>query len=75
MKTLAPALTISIAFYGMLILLLSSSSYGYDALTHETLNSDVDTNEIVFEFEEEAYIDDIPFDTKTIAFDHLNGNN
>jgi hypothetical protein len=75
MKTLAPTLTISIAFYGMLLLLLSTISFGFDMMAHETITPEADTNEIVFEFEEEAYIDDIPFDTKTIAEEYLKGEN
>lgn len=71
MKTLAPTLTISIAFYGMLLLILSSISYGFDVMANDHLNTDATPKEIVIEFEEEAYIDDIPFDTKAIAEAYL----
>jgi hypothetical protein len=75
MKTLAPTITISIAFYGMLIFMLSTISFGFNVMTDEPVHLDANLKEMVIDFEEEAYIDDIPFDTKRIAEDYLKEEN
>ena len=69
MKTLAPSLTISIVIYGVLIILISGIALGFKIHPNEPNDSDLNLQEIVFE--EEAYIDDIPFDTKSIAENYL----
>lgn len=71
MKTLAPTITISLAFYGVLLILILSISTGFDIVPNENANTDLSSKEMLIDFEEEEYIDDIPFDTKLIAKGHL----
>ncbi len=71
MKTLAPTLTISLFFYGTLLLLISSFTLDFESNMDEPVNSGSNLQEVVFDFEEENYINDIPFDTKSIADDYF----
>ena len=66
MKTLAQSLTVTTSIYSFLIILLASfMALGADLETDPP--AEAPATEMVFDFEEEAYIDDIPFNTETIA--------
>ena len=67
MKTIAQSLTVSVAIYTVLFLLIASVAFGSELNLNN--NSKVVPPEIVFE--DEAYIDDIPFDTQAIAEAYL----
>jgi len=67
MKTTAQSLSISVAIYTTLFLLIASVAFGSEL--KPDINNEVATPEIVFE--EEEYIDDIPFDTQAIAEAYL----
>jgi hypothetical protein len=68
MKTLIQSLTIQIAIYSVLFLLLAGIAYGADLNTNPPYTAEVMVEE--FAMEDEAYIDDIPFDTKAISANH-----
>jgi len=63
MKNIAQSLTVSAALYTLLFLLIASIAFGSELKLNN--NSKVVPQEIAFE--EEEYIDDIPFDTEAIA--------
>ena len=63
MKTAAQSLSVSVAIYATFFLFFTSVAFGSELKPEN--NSDVAPPEIVFE--EEEYIDDIPFDTQAIA--------
>jgi hypothetical protein len=65
MKTLTENIAANIAIYGFLILLLTGLAYGAELFSENV--TDEKSEEQVFVFEEEEYIDDIPFDTEAIA--------
>ena len=67
MKTTAQSLTVSVAIYTTLFLLIASVAFGLE-LKQDNILEDAPP-EIVFE--EEEYIDDIPFDTQAIAEAYL----
>ena len=69
MKTLAQSLTVSVAIYTVLFLLIAGIAYGSQLNPSQTLATELTLHEVVFEDEE--YIDDIPFDTKSIAENYL----
>jgi hypothetical protein len=68
MKTLAQSLTIQITIYSILFLLLAGIAFGADLNTNPPYTDDVMVT--AFAMEDEAYIDDIPFDTKAISDNH-----
>lgn len=65
MKTIAPSLTVSVAIYTTLFLLIASIAFGSELNLNQPKDSLFTSEEIAFE--EEEYIDDIPFDTKAVA--------
>lgn len=65
MKTLIENIAANIAIYGMMILLISGIAYGAELINENMSNPN--PTEQVFTFEEEEYIDDIPFDTESVA--------
>lgn len=67
MKTIAQSLTVSVAIYTTLFLLIASVAFGSELKLNN--NIEVVPEEIVFE--EEEYIDDIPFNTQAIAEAYL----
>ena len=67
MKTTAQSLTVSVAIYTTLFLFIASVAFGSELKLDK--NIEVAPQEIVFE--EEEYIDDIPFDTQAIAEAYL----
>ena len=71
MKTLVESLTIQIAIYSGLFLLIAGIAYGADLNTNPPYKGGVMVEEFVME--DEAYVDDIPFDTKAIL-DNYNMN-
>jgi hypothetical protein len=66
MKTLIETLTVSLTIYASLFLLVAGISFGAELNT----NPPSKATYAVPAFEEEAYIDDIPFDTKAVADAH-----
>lgn len=71
MKTLLQSLTVSAAIYSVLFILIAGISYGAKLNFHNNEHVDSTKYETVFAFEEEEYIDDIPFNTETIATNYL----
>ena len=69
MKTLAQSLTVSAAIYSILFILLASFAFGSE--TNNTNPADSVYVETEFAFEDEEYVDDIPFDTQKIAENYL----
>lgn len=67
MKTIAQSLTVSVAIYTTLFLFIASVAFGSELKQDNIL--EVASPEIIFE--EEEYIDDIPFDTQAIAEAYL----
>jgi hypothetical protein len=66
MKTLAQSLTVTASIYSFLIILLASfMALGADLETNPP--AEAPAMQVVYDFEEEAYIDDIPFNTEAIA--------
>ena len=65
MKTIIESLTVSAAIYSVLFILIASIAFGSELNFNTASDSTFTPQEIVFE--EESYIDDIPFDTKSIA--------
>lgn len=65
MKTLAQSLTVSAAIYSALFLLVAGIALGAELKTNTP--HDAAMTEVVVSFEEEEYIDDIPFNTELIA--------
>ena len=63
MKTLIQSLTVTAATYSLLFVLLT----GFMAFSTETGSNPPAVSQEEFNFEEEAYVDDIPFDTESIA--------
>ncbi len=61
MKTLIENTAANIAIYSLLILLISGIAYGAEMIDNN--NTDVSPPLTELTFEEEEYIDDIPFDT------------
>jgi hypothetical protein len=64
MKTLVESLTVQIAIYSSLFLLLAGMAFGTDLNTNPP-SAEVMVEEFVME--DEAYVDDIPFNTKSIS--------
>ena len=64
MKTLIENIAANIAIYGMLILMITGIAYGAEMIDK---NVDADQPQTEFSFEDEEYIDDIPFNTEAIA--------
>ena len=65
MKTLAQSLTVSAAVYSLFFILLASlMAFGSGT---ETNPPAADAMQVSFYLEEEAYVDDIPFNTEAIA--------
>lgn len=69
MKTFAESITVSIAIYTVLLVLVASIAYGSELNFNLSAKSELNPEEIVFQ--EEEYIEDIPFDTKAIAENYL----
>ena len=69
MKTIIESLTVSAAIYSVLFILIASIAFGSELNFNTASDSTFTPQEIVFE--EESYIDDIPFDTKSIADNYL----
>lgn len=65
MKTLAQSLTVSAAIYSALFILVAGIALGGELKTNSS--HDAAMTEMVVSFEEEEYIDDIPFNTELIA--------
>jgi hypothetical protein len=68
MKTLAQSLTVSAAMYTLLFLLIASFAFGSEMNTNPVTDSVTEQTE--FAFVEEGYVNDIPFDTESIAMQH-----
>lgn len=69
MKTIAQSLTVSATIYSIIFILIASFAFGSG--TNENQTTDSVYVETEFAFAEEEYIDDIPFDTKSIAENYL----
>lgn len=69
MKTFAQSITVSIAIYTTLFLLIASIAFGAEKPKKELSSAEVTLKEFVFE--EEEYIDDIPFNTEAIAANYF----
>lgn len=69
MKTIAQSLTVSAAIYTALLLLIAGIAYGTELNTNKEI--DAELTQVEFVFEEEEYIDDIPFDTESIVENYL----
>lgn len=69
MKSLAQSLTVSAAIYSILFILLASMAFG--AETSQNLSADSVSTETEYYFNDEEYVDDIPFDTQSIAENYL----
>ena len=69
MKTIAQSLTVSAAIYSIIFILIASFAFGSETNKNQTIDSVYVETE--FAFEDEEYIDDIPFDTKSIADNYL----
>ena len=63
MKTKAQSLRVSTAIYTLLFILIAGAAFGSEL----KLNGNIEDLPPVKDFEEEEYVDDIPFDTKAIA--------
>ena len=70
MKTFVQSLAVSIAVYTALFILIASIAFGSE-VTKSSESSVNSVSELAFEFEEEEYIDDIPFNTNEIALNYL----
>lgn len=67
MKTKIETAVASLVIYGLLILLLSGIAYGSEPAAGGLEMVDSTQVNVEYTFEEEAYIDDIPFNTETLA--------
>lgn len=65
MKTQIQSLTISLLIYSVLFLVLAGMAFGSEMDTNPPIISNTTIQNI--SFEEEDYVDDIPFDTRSIA--------
>lgn len=65
MKTQLQSLTISLLIYSVLFVLLAGMAFGSEMDTNPPATSKSTVENITFE--DESYIDDIPFNTKSIA--------
>jgi hypothetical protein len=65
MKTLIASLTVQMAIYSGLILLVAGIALGAGVKTNPPAATAA--TQVVFDFEEEAYIDDIPFETEAVV--------
>lgn len=65
MKTIAQSITVSVAIYTLLFLLIASLAFGSELNLNQPKDSLFVSTEILFE--EEEYIDDIPFNTKDVT--------
>ena len=65
MKTIIESITVSAALYSIIFILIASIAFGSEITINPPIDSNLISDEIVFE--EEDYIDDIPFDTQIIA--------
>ena len=63
MKTTTQSLSVSVVIYTTLFLLIAGVAFGSEL----KLNNNIEDLPPVIDFEEEAYVDDIPFDTQAIA--------
>ena len=68
MKTLAQSLTVSTAIYSVLFILLISLTSGVDFMRDNSASAAAQNE---FTLQDEAYVDDIPFDTRSIAEQQL----
>ena len=69
MKTIIESLTVSAAIYSVLFILIASIAFGSELNYNTASDSTITPQEVVFE--DESYIDDIPFDTKSIAENYV----
>jgi hypothetical protein len=69
MKTIIQSITVSAAIYSILFILIASIAFGSELNFNTAPDSTFTPQEIAFE--EESYIDDIPFDTRSIADNYL----
>lgn len=67
MKTRIETIIASVVIYGLFILVITGIAYGSELATGGVENVDNAQVNIEYTFEEEAYIDDIPFNTELVA--------